>query len=158
MTKLYPATCKFCRLPLEVEIDDDYLLLRSGGDTVLPEIPVLTKLAACNRCADYENAKSRIRDRMAKVTHTLTIENYARRGTSPAAVAARETMRVLFSKWFDTVCGYYLIETQTDEGFVTMILERPEKWLNAFWNYERGCKGIAEDLRNKPSTLPYADA
>lgn len=156
MTKLYPANCKFCRLNLEVEIEDDYLTLRELVAQI-GDIPTLTKLAACNRCADYENAKARIRDRMAKVAHTLFIENYARRATSPAAQAARETMRVLFAKWFDCVCGYHLIETQKDENFVNMILERPDKWLNAFWNYERGCKAIAEDMRKQSATLPYKD-
>ena len=151
MTKHYPATCKFCRIELSVEINDDYLLLRNGTGTLLPGIPDLTRLAACNRCADYQNAKERIREGMARVARIVGVENYARRGNSPAADAAKQTMRVLFEKWFSVVCDFYLLETQRDASFVSMITERPEKWAQSFASYEQGVRGMADQLRQSPA-------
>jgi hypothetical protein len=147
MTKLYPCSCKFCGVELSVEIEDDYLALRHAGASLLPAIPDLTRLAACNRCADYANAKNRIRERMGKVAHILSIENFANRGGSDAARNAREVMRALYDKWFTTVCDFLLIETQTDASFVSIALEHPERWAQWFGNYERGCKGIAQNLK-----------
>lgn len=144
MTHLHDAECKFCRIKLQVEIEDDYLLLRGG---VFGEIPTLVKLASCNRCADYENSKRRIRDATEKAARTLSLEIYARRDASPLAESSRGAIHRLFEKWFDLICNHLLIETQRDENFVRMIYTRPEKWAQAFHLYERSCREIAEDAR-----------
>ena len=135
----HEATCKFCRLPLMVEIEEDYIKLGGG---MLGDIPTLTKLAACNRCADYENGKRRLRDEADKTARTLSLEIYAKRGTSPLAETSRENLRVLFSKWFNLVCNHLLIETQTDESFIEAVMSKPHCWADAFARYERMCRTL----------------
>lgn len=144
MMTTYPGGCRYCAVPLSLEIDDEYMRLGGG---LFGDIPTLVKLAACNRCGDYMNAKRRLRDEMEKVARTLSLELFARRGVSDVAENARENMRILFDKWFNVVCDHFLITTQRDDNFVRMIFERPEKWANAFYNYEKGCRMIAEDAR-----------
>lgn len=140
MTTIHQTECKFCGSHVECEIDESYMALRSP---LLGDVPTLIKLAACNRCADYENAKRRLRDETEKCARTLSLEIYARRHSSPLAETSRSNLRVLFSKWFECVCGHFLIETVKDDEFVSLILSKPHNWANAFYRYEKGCRTIA---------------
>ncbi len=57
------ATCKFCKRPLSLQIDDDYAAL---GDPFK-----LTPLACCDGCADYMMARRKIFDRVKHICMKL---------------------------------------------------------------------------------------
>lgn len=131
---LYDTECKFCRIPLQVEIADCYIELQ---DKMLGDIPELVKMAACTTCADYEVTKRKICDVMAKAARTLGLEIYGNRGQSDLATLARQNMGIVFDRWCEHVACHHRIETVRDKTFINDLTEKPENWWRVMSLYEK---------------------
>jgi hypothetical protein len=124
----HATTCKFCRKPLVLEIDDAYLEL---GDP-LKIIP----LAACDPCADVRNKISSIEMNIGKLCIAL-----CRNPSDDQIGRAR--------KGLDTLCNQYAMaiaevnhaeQYLADPEFAKWLAEKPGQWTQILSKYRQLCR------------------
>ncbi len=114
----HATSCKFCKAPLVIQIDDAYAAL---GDPLK-----LLPFAACNRCADLRVRK---RSLEAMIMHAV----FPLMGSKSAKVIAQARAElVVLTKKYTAMVADWLHATHPwwDEGIVESIIERPDHTSN----------------------------
>lgn len=111
------ATCKFCQVPLRLQVDGEYAAL---GDPYK-----LLKLASCNRCADYRVSMRKVVDQIKRVAMERLVASHDEETTK----RARETLTVLLKKMMRLMSDYRRTNMPDwDEGIVDSILNDPSQF------------------------------
>lgn len=126
----HATTCKFCRKPITLEIDDAYAEL---GDPYK-----LLSLAACNECADVRELRRLLEDRVRKLAMTVAAMHHPK----PEEIASvRKNLLVLCEKYSRMIARWHRMEGMAfDAAVVDDILNRPDQWpvaLRGLWGMFR---------------------
>lgn len=118
---IQPATCKFCKAPINLIIDDEYAAV--GRD-----IFGLIKKAACNRCGDYVLARQAVKYRIK-----FLAENLAQKVvTAEDMPGVRETLTVLLKKMMRLYAEHHNLDLPDwDEMILENIVVRPRSFEDA---------------------------
>ena len=116
---IHATTCKFCHLPISVQVDDTYA---ETGDPFK-----IIKLAACNWCADVRVSRRKLEAHLARVCR-----NWQLLGADPKPeqrekfgdILTRLTQAYarMVSKWHRKEGCIW------DEACVQLLLDKPERW------------------------------
>ena len=143
----YSTTCKFCKLPITVEVAPDYSI-EHDPNKLLP-------LACCNLCADVRVAKRLLEAKLSKVMRTYQLLGSEpkpdRRNKTEAALTklTQEYARNI-SKWHKRQGCVW------DAECVNMMLDKPERWpeiLSVLWKLYRDWEK-EQDAKRIPQTNP----
>ena len=113
------TTCKFCKIPITVHVDNDYAKL---GDPYK-----LLPLACCNRCADLRVSRRVLEKKIGNICTQLMfagrkVESAARDRARTGLTHWTKEYAKLIAKWhkMDGLCW--------DEAVVDQLMEKPETW------------------------------
>ncbi len=123
------AKCKFCQKPLRLEIDER--CPRADAEFWIT-------LAACNRCADYQNAVARLAESMASICRALLI---SRAGNTPKPEVQERYRTLLVDKtkhYAKAVCDHFHKMTVWEPDFAQMIFDKPQQLDIVLSGYRRG--------------------
>lgn len=124
------TTCKFCRKPVFIEIDDEYAKL---GDPMN-----LIRLAACNRCADLRDEKRKLEDKI-NVLCTWLLQL-----SEPGRIKARDKALASFTrvteKYASLVASWLNGQKYFDSSFPESLFNRPDDWPNIISAYWKICR------------------
>lgn len=118
----HPTTCKFCKKPIVLEIDDSYLEL---GD-VFKLIP----MACCNRCADLRIKRRNLEEAIEKIA--LILHSKGSKATLDDRMNSRDALTTLTKKYTALIAEWLNASTPWwDQSIVDSIMEMPNRW-NSF--------------------------
>lgn len=129
----HATTCKVCKMPLTVEIDDSYAALGGDPHNLIP-------LATCNRCFDYVTGKKEIRLRIIKLASELVFARDCRPGTKTLTQIegkARQTFRVLSQRYAKVVSNYWHRPYLWMEDFTEQLMATPDRIDAVLSGYEK---------------------
>lgn len=122
---IFPTTCKFCRVPLRLGIDDDY----AAQNDCFKLIP----LAACDRCADLRERRRVLHERFVSICSTLI----GVRPDSEMVQSVRASLEVATKKYLRLVSDWTGAQDLAwEETMVDPFLAAPKycgKHLSLFW-------------------------
>jgi hypothetical protein len=112
----HPTKCKFCHLPITLEIDSGYAEL---GDPLK-----LLQFACCNRCADLRTDKRRLTAALVSLANEIAL---IKRSDDLALTVARERLVRVTQAYCGLVADWHNHPfTKWDEQLVTAIMENPK--------------------------------
>ena len=113
----HPATCKYCRRELSLEIDDDCPPIN---------ISVWKPLATCNQCADLRMSLLKLGDQCEWVLGKCAD---ARGSKAQEGVMARgrQQMTDVTKRIMTVICDAYRVQNRWEESMVDAIFQRPDK-------------------------------
>lgn len=115
----HQTTCKFCKKPITVQVDDAYAEL---GDVFK-----LLTLACCNRCADLRVKRRNLEDGIKKIVNPL-IAKFGNASVEESNMA-RAALVTLTKKYTAMVADWLHSTTPWwDVTIVDSIMEKPDKW------------------------------
>ncbi len=117
MTKAMPYTCKFCKKPGFVQVDEEYAALRDPYG--------LLNMASCNRCADYRVSRRGI-FRKTKMLCELLVQ-----GIIPAAdkPKVKESLETLVQRYMRLYADHYdLAMPDFDPAIVEAMMWKPAEF------------------------------
>ena len=116
----HATNCKFCQIPITLEIEDSYAAL---GDPMK-----LIPFAACNRCADLRVRRRIIESEIKRSVAPLIIAPIA---TAEQNSTARERLIPLTKKYATLIADWVGSKTsQWETSIPESIIENPEQWTN----------------------------
>lgn len=127
----HATNCKFCKMPITVEIDDAYAEL---GDPYK-----LLPMACCNRCADLRLTRGVLE---GKIKHAC-LGLFQKKGMASREVVTRtrEVLTKLTQGYATMIARWNHKEGMAwDEECVNMMMDKPEYWhkiLAELWNLFR---------------------
>lgn len=115
----HATTCKFCKKPLVISVDDDYAQV---GDPFK-----LLPLAACNRCADMKEKKRTLEDAIAKVC--FHIRALGQKISADQTAKSKATLEIL-TRAYSRMVAKYLNATYPawDMSCVNLLVDKPDHW------------------------------
>lgn len=116
----YSTSCKFCKRPITVEVDDDYAKL---GDPykILP-------LACCNHCGDVRVMKRNLEDQLKAQCYSIQLLKSAK---VPIPDKAKSNLELLTKEYATMVSKWNFSEGMLwDEGIVDALCANPQGWGN----------------------------
>lgn len=121
------TTCKFCRIPLTLAMDDDYAAL---GDPFK-----LVKFAACNRCADYQETHRRLHAAIGATCYQLMI---TKASDKPRLEQLRDILLKSTRRFAQLVCDYVKAATLNwSEDLVDELMKKPRFFPRILADYVR---------------------
>lgn len=143
----HPTQCRFCKKPITLEIDNDYVALGMPFDFIL-------ELAACDRCAELRERRSRLETKIGKAC--TFIEFLGDRDAKQRAIM-RNILLSLARKYGKLILDWHNELGDFDSPIIAAKLaDDPSKWgehLSEYWRLFPEWK-----LRQTQSPLPYKDA
>lgn len=152
------ASCKFCKRPLKLELDDNFMALasvkqeteRGRARRAAPVIAAsefnpasLIALAACNRCADHKRAGQDLADAIKKACLRFSL---VRKPSEDLLKATGTALEALTKKYVRLVAAYCGVpELAWEEAIVQDLLAKPEAWnvvLVMIWKNARAAKTL----------------
>lgn len=129
----HATTCKVCKMPLTVEIDDAYAYL--GGDPYK-----LIPLATCNRCFDYVIGKRSIRRSIIKLASELVLARNSM--VKPATLKkleaeSKDTFDMLSQRYAKVVSNYWHRPYLWMEDFTEQLMATPDRIDAVLSGYEK---------------------
>ena len=129
----HATTCKYCRKPITVEIDDAYADL---GDP-----HKLIPMAACNRCADIR-VERRVLE--AKVKFACMMLHFGRKKFSETKVHdTRVVLERLLKQYANMIARWHFLEGMSwDDEALNLIMDKPDAWasvLKELWKMFTAC-------------------
>lgn len=121
--------CKFCRREIEMEVD------QKGYENPMINAALWLKNIACNRCADYYNAKRKLTDGIGKICQV--VQNSS--GNDKVTAAAREKLTQRTKELSKLICDFKLIQFTWDSEFVNFLMAKPDKFSTLINTY---CSGL----------------
>jgi hypothetical protein len=122
----HATNCKFCKLPITIEIDDDYAAL---GDTFK-----LLPLSACNRCADLRVERRSVENKVAFICMMRHRDPKARENKKEQH---REMLERLLKQYANMIARWNGMSGMCwDDAALDDIIERPGSWnknLQTLW-------------------------
>lgn len=122
--------CKFCAVPVSLEIDDAALEFFT--------LEYWKSLAACNRCADFKSRKRTLVDKLLEKSvviqrhklkqSPLSNEDYGR---------VHQSIESATKKFSELICKFYRKRHVWHQDFVQQILDMPEKTMTILNLFER---------------------
>lgn len=113
------TTCKFCKKPITIEIDDDYTSL---GDRFK-----IFVLATCNRCADLRVERRNIECKVKITAMMLVVAGNHR--TPELDSKCRNVFEDLLKKYANLIARWhYLSGMSWDDEAVRLAMDKPEHW------------------------------
>jgi hypothetical protein len=113
-----PVKCKFCGSGVSLEIDDDALKLF--------RLDFWLKLAACNRCADFEERKHRLLDKAESQAIKFARLKTAKQPADKIEAVLSDLKKTI-SVWLFNAGRYYNQSTSEPPFLVEGIAEQPDK-------------------------------
>lgn len=121
------TTCKFCKKPITVEIDDDYSKLHDP----LKLLPI----AACNRCADLRVERRKLESKVKITAMMLALAGKHR--TNELESKCRSVLDALLKQYANMIARWnYMQGMSWDEECIAVIMEHPDQWatvLKTLW-------------------------
>lgn len=122
--------CKFCKMPITVEIDDDYAAL---GDPYK-----LVEKASCNACADVRVLRRVLEDRISRLA---TVYVSMLKPSEAFKASTRKSMTKLLESYARMIARHHRCDGMAfDEECVNVVMEHPSKWaevLTGLWRMYR---------------------
>jgi hypothetical protein len=117
----HDTTCKFCGVPVEVTMDDDYAAI---GD----QFKLLPKVA-CNRCADFRVKKRQLFQRIDDAVRLMRLIPGREIDTKEKA---KDAVRLMLQQWFRMLATHRKCRVpEWDEEILNVIVENPQELWNA---------------------------
>jgi hypothetical protein len=132
----HATNCKFCQLPITVEVDDEYAAL---GDPYK-----LLPFAACNRCADLRVTRGVLEERVKHACLGL----FQKKGkVSKEAMDRTRQMLVKLTQGYATMIArwHHKEGMAWDEECVNLLMDRPQFWnkiLAELWHLFRDSRMV----------------
>lgn len=126
----HATTCKFCKLPITVTIDDDYAAL---GDPYK-----LIPLGACNHCSDVRVERRRLETKIS-----MAVSRMVRAGKldEDEKKEHAEGLSLLLKDYARMIARWHRKEGMCwDDEIVNSVMKFPEKWtefLGRLWRMYR---------------------
>lgn len=116
----YGTTCKFCKKPITIEIDDSY--------DVLGDPQKLIPLAACNHCADVRVKRRNLESALQRQCSAIQLLNSA--GVK-VPEKARKNLTYLAQQYAKMIADWnHTKDTAWDDAIVDALLQKPQDWGN----------------------------
>jgi hypothetical protein len=126
----HSTTCKFCHLPITIEVDDSYT---RDPYKIIP-------LACCDFCSDIRVERRGLEYGIAKVANLVLVSPKA----SKEAETARAALIRLTQKYAQMIARWHRMNGMAwDEEGVNLIMDKPRAWpdvLQVYWNMFRDWK------------------
>lgn len=144
----HATTCKFCHMPITVEINDSYD----------PELDPrnLLPLAACNWCADVRVSRRGIEAALSRVCR-----NFQMLGSTPTSeqrTKAADTLTNLTQAYARMIARWHHHEgCAWDQECVNLLMDRPDKWteiISVLWSMYRDWAKEHHHLPGRSAGLP----
>lgn len=117
----HATTCKFCHIPITLEIDDEYAAL---GDPYK-----LLRLACCNRCSDVRERKRILEDKIRKSAMALTS---IRKPSQEVLETNRKNLNRLYRQYAENIARWHNCDGMAwDDAVTDFVMEHPGKWAEA---------------------------
>lgn len=132
---IHQTHCKFCKSPLNIEIDDEYSKL---GDPFK-----LLPFAACNRCADLRVRRRKVEHAIERVCARLCqgkVGNEERDRLRDILTATTKAYASLIADWIRASSPFW------HEDCVDLLMDRPAHWpkiLGQMWKLYENTKEAA---------------
>ena len=115
----HATTCKFCKKPLVISVDDDYAQV---GDPFK-----LLPLAACNRCADMRVKKTSLEEAIGKVC--FQVRSLGQNITADQTAKSKATLEILTRAYSRMVANYINATYPAwDMECVNLLVDQPDHW------------------------------
>lgn len=139
------TTCKFCKNPIKLQIDDSYAALERDPMGLVP-------LAACNRCGDARMSKRQSQDSIQRMCETLMHSCRFDADGKPAGskdeAKLRELAGTLREPMLKATKAYAVAHAAVIQSkeylwqaeFAELLLERPNRWGMILSKYDKDCR------------------
>ena len=138
------TTCKFCGVPLSLQIDDDFAqldgpLVKLVSKFIPTEVAALVKLATCDRCATLRERRRRIDEAIRKVC--LNLAGF--RMTADLKAKVSPHLQGLLVSYLHLVSNWTGQDVAWDDAFLESVLHCPDKYatvLGSMWKLAKAPK------------------
>jgi len=118
---IYERHCKFCGVPLRLDVDDDYAAL---GDP-----HKLIPLASCDRCADFRVKRRMLFERIASAVRLMCLMSSQ---DNQGKELAQDAIRMLLKRWLKLLSEYrHCNAPEWDESLLEAIVAKPQNLWDA---------------------------
>ena len=141
------ATCKFCKIPVTVEIRPDALEMLN--------LEIWLAMAACNRCGDYHARRNRTTESIRQVAMKWLAASLSLQGSEQEEVreSCGSVIEKLTRRLADAAAAHYRSAFTWEREWVTQILDQPDKAALTCTFFERQMWKSWNKRRNEPREL-----
>jgi hypothetical protein len=135
--KKFGTTCKFCKTPITLSIDDAYDAI-SDPQKIIP-------LACCNRCADLRVEKRKLE---SQIQHVCTLFRLSpKKYDSDTITKTKGALTRLTQDYAKMICRWNRMEGMAwEESVVEQLIEHPESWADVIGRLWKVFKATQETL------------